>query len=489
MKLLRLHSALALTMAGALAFGCSGGDDNSDDVVIRDSGPNNTTPDAGMRDGGGGGGPVCGDGVCENGMNGTEDKGERFVNCSMDCPAPDFCPDGTEGCECSSTFTPGDTSFGQDDCVDADNLCIPWDVLSGRGMEVMLPDQTCVKTCATDADCGANRFCKNMDFQGASASVGSICVDRLAGIDEYCGASKNTAVLVTNEGADVKTDDEQVGCAGDAVCLFNALGELNPDEGACVQLCGRAGDANCPAEFPYCNPGLLEVDTSTAGLCSVGRLGFGAWGGFTEDPNLAGFASICDQADPADLVLLGLQVIGIPAGVCIEECNSGGTSPDQNCVSTDATNPVECVVLDAATGDGVCIHTNVEQLPDTCGGGGSYGNGRTGFGVVFGDARIPANWCVDRLDPVLTVSSLSTAGQLSSQGDNCAARPLDEYRCPDPTLCAGDGAGNGVCLVGCSIVNDPTYCEDTLTALGLPTSMATCVMTGTSTVVGLCGGD
>ncbi len=492
MKLLRMHSALALTMAGALAFGCSGGDDDGDTGTIRDSGPGSTGRDGGFPDGGGG--PVCGDGICQDGMDGRPDGNESFINCSADCMRPDFCPDGTEGCECESSFTPGDTAIGQDTCMDADNVCVPWDVFSERGTDVMVPNQTCAKTCTTDTDCGMTedgdpRFCVNMDFQGASAPVGRVCVDRLAGIDEFCGGSKNTEVLVNTMGAQVLTGDEQVGCAGDAVCRFNLFDTLNPDEGACVQPCGRAGDAACPTEYPYCNNIGLGVGTSTAGVCSVGRLGFGSLSNWTEDPDKAGLTTFCDADAPGDIVVLDLNVINIPAFLCVEECFEGGTTPDEPCVSTDATNPVECRVLNAETGSGVCVHGNADSFPDNCGGDGAFGNGRGEWGVQFGQTDpIPANWCVDRLNTLLAVSSFNSMGMIGTQGDNCGSG-LDQFRCPEPTFCAGDGQGGGLCLTGCSLIDDPTYCEDAHTMLGLGTTNAGCVMTGTSTVVGLCGAD
>ncbi len=460
-------------------YACSG--DEPADVTPRDSGADRDggadNPDAG---------PYCGDGVCDA-------PDESFVNCLADCPTVEACPEGQEGCNCTSSFTPGDTAFEAGDC-EAGMLCIPWDVLSERGQEVVLPNQTCVKPCTTDAECGMTvggdpRHCVNMDFQGASASVGRICVDELAELDAFCGGSKNDEVLVNTMGARLRTLGTQVGCAGDAVCRFNLFDTLNPDEGACVQPCGRAGDAACPTAFPYCNPIGLAVGTSTAGVCSVGRLGFGSPSNWTEQDDTAGLTTFCDADTAADIVVLDLNVLDIPAFLCVEECNEGGTSPDAPCVSTDATNPVVCQVLDADTGDGVCIHGDADSFPDSCGGDGAFGNGRGEWGVQFGDDdAIPANWCVDRLDPLLLPSAFDSAGNLSTQGDDCG-RDLDVFRCPEPSFCAGDGQGGGLCLTGCLLQEDPTYCEDAHTALGLGTTNAGCVMTGTSTVVGLCGGD
>lgn len=324
-----------------------------------------------------------------------------------------------------------------------------------------------------------------MDVPGASPAVGKICVDRLAGIDAFCGGSKNAEVLITTEGAQVRTPSEQVGCADDAVCVFNVLDTLNPDEGVCLRPCGRDGDEECPPAFPYCNPVGVLVDTSTAGLCSERRIGFGSLSAYRVGPHRAGVVTACDAAAP-ELVTLDLEPIDIPAKLCVEMCNEGGSQPDVACVSTDATNPVVCRVLNANTGGGMCVHTNAGAFPDTCGDGTSA-SGRGAFGVEFGQQDpIPAAWCVDRFEPALAPSALDLAGEVIVDGHICDGG-VKPFFCPEPTHCQAIDT-RGRCLVGCALGGEPTYCERTLRALGLPAGDARCLMTGTSTTDGLCGG-
>ena len=494
MKLLRLQSALALTMVGALAFGCSG-DDGDDDTInpIRDGGPT-TQIDAGPRDGGSTN--SCGNNICEDGTNGTQDLGESFINCAQDCDRPDPCPDGTEGCECNSNFTPGDTAFMQEDCIDADNLCIPWDTISERGAENMLPSQSCVKTCVNDADCGMNddgsaRRCVNMDYQGASIPIGSICVDRVAELDAYCGGSRNTTLHVTNDGATVHTGDEMVGCGPQATCWFG-LGStfaLNPDEGICLQLCGGAGLPACEAAFPYCNPGFAEVMTSTGavevGICSSAQRGVGSWCG-SEDDDKAGLSELCDFSDDTvgDVRCVGL---GLPLGMCMELCNADA-NPAVNCQNTDATQgPLYCVDDLLNDGDtGICFHPNCDDSPDTCEGAGSDGNGRFCLSLTAeGDGL-----CGDRLDPVhATPGTLDTMLGITN-GDDCNADDMGFARCPEPTRCVTTAqSGEGSCFVGCATADGPSYCETELTDLGVGTTNATCAAVFMDTSVGLCAGD
>ncbi len=475
------RGALAVGFAVGLVFGasaCSGSDD--DLVGAPDGGRGAPAMDAQPARDAGFEGSYCGDGTC--------DPDESWVSCGVDCPILHHCVSGEEGCGCTSSFARGDAAFARDDCIDSDNLCVPWDVLSGRGMEVMIPAQSCVKPCTVDADCGrtddgAPRACTAVEIPGAPIQLGSICVDRVAELDAFCGTSGNTTVLVTTEGARVHTPEALVGCAPDAVCLLNTFDTLNPDEGVCVQACGRAEDAPCPAASPYCNPVGLEIGTSTAGLCVPHRRGFGAWCDL-DDPERGGFATACDAAGPARLQCLDLNVIGIPAGVCFEECNEGGADPDDACDATDPDQGIACQVLDPTTGDGVCVHTDVALDRDTCAGLGTEGEGRVGFGVVFGDERIPARWCVDRFAPSLAPARFDASGAIVTTGDFCGENPLDAYHCPEPSLCSSDG----VCFVGCALA-DATYCDGALATLGQTSTTATCFMTNTSTVVGVCGGD
>lgn len=491
MKLLRLQSALALTVAGALAFGCSGGDDDDDGTVTppRDGGVTNTDRDAGVRDAGGS--DPCGDGVCDSAA------GEDFISCPVDCPPPDNCPDGEEGCECNSTWTDGDPAFLQDDCQ-ADLLCVPFDNLSGRTADLNGPLQSCVRPCVTDTDCGMNddgspRFCVDgMEYPGSSAPVGMICVDSIAAQDEYCGASRNVTPRLT--GVEAQTGSNMVGCGGDAECIFGVFQDLNVDEGVCLQFCGQDGLPNCPTENPYCNPNLFTTTATDGtqlplGICSVGQLGLGSWCG-SENPNGAGLTGLCDTADTVqgEVVCVGL---GITLGNCMELCDTTANPPAQPCSNTyPGLGDYYCVDGLLNSGGGICFVPDAQAFPDNCGADGGLGLGQLPLTLTQeGDSL-----CVDRLGPAHNPGTVTSMGQLMGEGDNCQdpADDMSGYRCPEGTVCFGTQTG-GSCLAGCSRgpMADPTYCEGLLTDLGLGTTNATCaeIPPFMDPTVGLCGGD
>lgn len=470
----RLRRFVAL----AFVFGAACSGDPVVERAPRDAGPpdGGALRDAGARDGGAG--PVCGDGVCDL------EAGERFVNCPPDCVPIHDC-DGQEGCACQSTFVAGEPAFHRDDCVDEDHLCIPWDDLSGRGDEVFLPTQSCVKTCERSSDCGMNdegdpRVCVAMPLPGVSAQIGKMCVDRVAEIDEYCGPSVNWSIHVTTPDARVKTGDEQVGCPPEAQCVLNVLRTLNPDEGVCLQLCGRPGDDACSSAVPYCNPGALEIGTSTVGVCSAAPLGLGSLCEPFDDYDRAGLTARCDRAAAAPLRCLAIE--GVEAGVCVEDCRIG-----EPCRSTDPNHPVECNVVDPATGAGVCAH-GVGSFLDRCEGEGAYDRGRVPLTVEVGTASASVTWCTDRLRFALAPGFLDADGRFLSEGDNCLERTLDPFRCPEPTTCRPTDADTGACLAGCSLLEPPDFCRDVSVVLGFTSTTARCLMTMSSTVVGYCGG-
>jgi hypothetical protein len=164
-----LHTTVGLAFAGLIAMtGCSKDEDDTDgmtgdagqkDMTVADTGDDSGVPDMGPRD------------------NGVPDMGV------------DPCLNGTEGCECTSTLMMNDTMFKQDDC-ETGLLCIPWDIVAGRQMDVTGPVHSCVKPCTNDSDCGANRFCNNNGFFNAESGAASYCVDRVAEVDEFCGGSR-----------------------------------------------------------------------------------------------------------------------------------------------------------------------------------------------------------------------------------------------------------------------------------------------------------
>ena len=160
MKLLRFHSALALTVASALTLSACGSSDEPDGgTTPTDTGTG--TPDTGIF-------PDAGFPMDAN----TTDMGPRDMGTgdtgSTDVVVVDPCTDGEEGCECTSSITA--LPFLQDDCQ-AGLVCIPWDALSGR-TDLTDAFQTCVKPCTTDTECGTGRVCTNaFGFAAAVAEV------------------------------------------------------------------------------------------------------------------------------------------------------------------------------------------------------------------------------------------------------------------------------------------------------------------------------
>ncbi len=454
-----------------LALACADGVDLDPE---RDGGtPPVVAADAGPRDAG----PSCGDGVCNNGCQGHDDLGERFVNCPSDCFPHDDCGPPAVGELCHASFTAADPVLRRDDCGETDNVCVPWDAIAGRAGEFTTPLHTCVKTCVEDRDCPFDRACARVQVPGATADLVAICVDELAEVGAHCIVTQGQE-LRTPEGefAYPKYTDRIVGCEDGARCLVG-VGSARPDEGVCALPCGDPDDAACPSRFPRCARG---IGTSTQSACVAGPLQLGALCDIEEGGRRSPLFTACDATGPA--VLRCLPLPGFPAGVCVEDCG-----PGDPCVSTDVTNPVECRVVDAATGEGVCVHTNTDGPPDPCAGPGAYGHGRITTRVTLGADAVVASWCTDRIDPALTAGAISSVGRTRSLGEDCRRRPLDPFRCPAPTRCI-EREDQSQCLVDCAL-DDGSECGEVLERIGLPYGRAACVSTGTSTVTGVCGGD
>ncbi len=457
-----------------LAFACADGVDLESDrdggtVAPSDAG----SRDAGARDAG----PYCGDDVCSDGCGGQEDFGERFVNCSLDCDSDRYCGPPLEGERCDSTASLQDPTLRQDNCLEADHLCVPWDRFAGREDAFFEPLHSCVKPCESHFDCAASRSCVSINYPGAPVEIPGFCVDDLAPPGKYCLASRMHSVrLASGERIAAHGNDEIVGCEGAARCVLGAA-SIRPDEGVCMLPCGDPDDPACPAASPHC--AVVDVGTATVGACVEGPLGLGALCDVAEDPYRSPRLTPCDATGPAELYCLPL--LGLPAGVCVEDCG-----PGDPCVSSDATNPVECRVVDATTGAGVCVHTNTDGVLESCEGPGAYGNGRRTTRVTLGVDRVEATWCTDRIRPLLTVGAIDTSGATVDIGDDCRRLPLDPYRCPASTRCI-EREDQAQCLVECAL--DADDCAADLASVGLPATNATCLATGTSSVTGLCGGD
>lgn len=421
--------------------------------------------------------PVCGNGICEPPV-------EDFRNCVADCPPPGPCPDGTEGCACNSTWLEGQRFFPQDDC-DPGLECLPWDLLTFDIGQLTGPVQSCVRQCASDAECGAGRRCApSAIFEQVPGFGGRICVDDVVGPDQWCGGSRLTTPRIP--GVPIRTGNRMVGCQGLAQCV-TGVADAHPDEGVCLQLCNRPNDPPCQAPTPYCNPNLFG---DGVGVCSVARLGVGAWCAFSQDPDDPSLTTLCDNSDatPGEVVCVGL---GISRGLCLELCDTTANPPSQPCQNADPNlGPHYCVDGLLQNGGGICFTPDCNVFPDTCQAPGSEGLGQ--FCLVL--TQESDGICVDHLGPPYQAGSVDTMGNLQQMGDNCQD-PSDDLafaKCPDGTTCLGNQAG-GSCLAGCSR-DDPMsaqYCSSLLMSLGVPSMNAVCadVPPFMDPSVGLCGGE
>lgn len=473
MKLLRFHSALALTFASAFTLAACGSEDEPDggttptDVGFPDSGVNPSDTGVGMD--------------ATPGDTGPRDTGPGDSGPTDTGIIVDPCTDGEEGCECTSSITA--LPFLQDDCQ-AGLLCIPWDALSQR-TDLTDAFQTCVKPCTTDTECGTGRICTDAFGFGATSGAERICADAPGGIDEFCGGSRQTVSVVPQ----VNKETTQItGCPTGSQCLIGTFSDIHVDEGICLSFC--QDDTECAAPTPYCNPRLF-TSTATAtpfiGVCSERAIGAGSFCG-SQDPDKLGLTSRCDTSEAACgpnqascPVCIGLPAGFAPdgLGVCTPRCSA--TVP---CRDNENGLPQNCIEgFLGSQPDGVCS-VGCTNFPENCSGPGVNNLGRTCVtGLAIG--QDPFNFCTDRYGPALVAATVDSAGQLVSEGDDCLADPnnFSNFRCPQGALCLDDGNGAGLCLYGCGRVNpaDATICDTVLT------QTATCAPIFQDQTVGVCG--
>lgn len=468
----RLHTLLAFSLAGSIGLiGCSGDDGNNsnnvdpptDSGVSNNNTNNNNNPDAGGN----------------NNNNNDTDSGVIVP--------PDPCPDGTEGCECTSNIGPDDMAFLQDDC-EAGMLCVPFDLITGRN-DLTGPVQSCVRTCTTDTDCGAGQSCVASGY-GEETGAANICVDRVAGFDEACGYSRG----LTSRAPDVtlNTGGEIVGCQAGYDCFIGTFNDLHPDEGLCLALC--EGDDECPTDTPYCNPDVFSR-TSTSGetigigACNVAKIGQGGICGST-NPEKFGFLAGCDNSSDTPDGTVCVPIGGLTPdgqGICMTPCMDAtecGTEPNgdaQVCSSGFFTS-----------GAGVCS-SGCTNYPDTCAGDGENGVGRFCMAYLADEDSNPVGVCMDRREPALIPATVDSAGNVTQPGDNCFAPggSLAFTQCPNPGHCeiVDFQQGVGICVFGCATadVTGPTSCPDVLGSV-----TATCAQVFQQggepvTDIGLCG--
>ncbi len=458
---------------------CSGG--GSTEPPAPDAGPNDKDAGYVIRDAGADVDmrPRCGNGVCEDGRYDKPDFGESVITCSEDCGFEAWgCSHSDEGCRCGSTYELGDEAFSRDDCAWPGTLCVPWNRIGRADSQV--PDQTCVRPCETDADCGTDptgeeRVCADIELPEGAPQLGRACADRRAEIDEHCGWSLTTDVRVI--GARVYTGDEMVACGAGATCVLGVDPTFHSDEGVCVIRCGREDDPPCPSAFPYCNPRVMVGTSSTAqrsvGVCSAQR-GLGAVCEI-RSRDRAGLASRCDTAGGE---LRCLTQEGSNRGHCVAPCEGACADDPQN-------GAMSCVADFFDDGFGVCAHDDCGTFPDTCDGDGWGGDGR--YCRALTEA---AGACVDR-EYWSAPSKVDSTGALAHQGDNCTTSR--SIFCPEPAECVDIAVEDGgLCMLTCDrdAPDAIATCIDGLTALGFGTTNATCAQPfGLEGHRGICGSD
>ncbi len=384
---------------------------------------------------------------------------------------PGPCQDGSEGCACTSNIGPDASAFLQDDC-DSDLLCVPFDLLSGR-QDLTGPVQSCVRPCNTDSECGPGRACT---LSGLDPQFGtpSICVDRVAGYDEFCGLSRRLRSRVPD--IILETPGEIVGCEAGYECLIGQFGDLHPDEGICEDLCQSNQD--CAVPTPYCNPAAFQRNDSTGapvlvGVCATGRYRQGSICG-SIDPSKVGMASGCDTSSGTPDNTFCIPIGGLTPdgqGICMTICDDGGQFGA--CTAREPDGRAQtCSSGFFSSGAGVCT-SGCSNYPDTCAGDGELGNGRFCMAYLSDDSQDPVGICMDRRGPILTPATFDGEGNVVDPGDNCfgPGGSLGFAQCPDPGHCeiVDFQQGVGICMFGCGEPGTPgqaAHCDGALGTMG-----------------------
>ncbi len=404
MKMMRLQSALALSVAGALALvGCS-----SDEG--EDSG---TTP----RDGG----VVADTGIVET-DSGVPAAGRPDMG-RPDTGPVGICPPNTLGCDC----TP-DAMGGPGTCASPDHACVQWSAED----EPLLA--TCVKPCDFamngDTEC-ANEFTAGRMNRPANVCRG-LCVEQEVADGQDC-----------NRGA--VRGERLSGCAAGSLCITGI------NETAYIGSCGRpcADNGDCAAPNPVCNPNILS-STVTPGICSARRLGAGS---------ICRPADITGQCDSTNTFPFGTPVQNVPSLNCFSIFF--GTEPLGHCYEISATTVPEATRCSASSDNvlerecmtglfqnpAICLCSdNCEGFPNNCPGMGSESNGQNCTGDIQFNGRPEDefySWCLDVISPVIPEWDWATNPQPCDQAES------DAYRCERGTLCLAVQQGVTACVRAC----------------------------------------
>ena len=335
-----------------------------------------------------------------------------------DAAVQEPCPPGAEGCQCVS---PTRYQLRQWNCEEG-LLCVPWNVQRGFSRQYEL--DTCVRPCASDADCGERR-CRHAGISVDGAPL-NICADEETQLGGWCGMSRRLVSQV----AALKLNTPGVIRACELGLFCEPFGDLHAEEGVCIQTCQSSAD--CPQAQPYCNP--VKPDY---GSCSLRRNGPGAWCGGGEGAEGVG-PNRCDAS--AQLVCATASP-GATTGFCMERCGEGGacSAPGAVCNPSLLLCSEPCSVF-----------------PDSC----------EGDGIGFGRQclrGLTAPLCADRPGPGLRPARVNARGAILDVGDACAREDNTElFTCPEPSHCFGfgsPGAALSMCLVGCPLTGGDTYCQ------------------------------
>jgi hypothetical protein len=335
-----------------------------------------------------------------------------------------------EGCPCSSSYN-GEGRFQRDNC-DFELVCVPWDTLSRRNLDG--PFQSCARPCNGHAECGSGR-CVETGFH-RETGLEKACVDRVVSRDNYCGFHGLDEQV---DFAPLRVASNRAGCSAPFQCARDVFHEVHAGEGVCLVLCQT--DSECPLDAPVCN--FLHI--RQFGICSPEELGPGAL--CTEYPGtdrtVAGFMSICD-GDPNDLGCVHVPELfpegkGFCAGLCDHANPCLRSEPNLGAYTcTSLPGPGKCTVP-------------CSNHPENCEGLGRNGQGYACFDqIVSGATTELLPFCIERLETATTASLLNYDGTgVFRRGDPCDTRDSSALHCPEPTFCAFEGPGEGLCLIGC----------------------------------------
>lgn len=393
-------------------------------------------------------------------------------------------PGDCEGCECTSTAIAVSFPFTQETCQPG-LLCVHWDLMSGLtiGAELEGPVKSCLRPCESDRHCGAGQRCASLGLS-RETGAGRVCVDDVAGFDEYCSGSRSNVERMSDP-AIVDGISSITACETGLTCqFFQFPNAFNPDESLCAALCETDADCAGVPGLPYCNPRAIEAPSPNGaprGICSDGKHPNGALCGSNDPDKIFRLATGCDTS----VETCGMNREACPFCVSINLDANQSLTPEGMgiCMSMcNDSNPCaggrSCIPQIFSTGDGACSD-DCRVMPDTCPGVGSLGNGQDCL-----DLNIDASFCIDRVAPSLIPATWDSAGMILTAGDDCTG-DLENYsyfRCPDGSTCTPTQE-QGFCIYGCTFA-DPTS-GDALCKTLLNSTSAVC--TEPQTGFAVCG--